>query len=220
VGLGEGSGRTVLLARIATKLNADKTRFDPRPVGVLLTFRFRNCSRPLPVRYERTPSVPGCQYPFPEFLQTALRWLVIILIFVIPNARLIRSLIRLAVWLSPCSRLDIQAIRSDQGTGLFRSTVDPRGGSSNGDGENAPEGRVVYPDGNLSSSWPKPDWWVGDSRLSPGLTLGLRRYSPSGGAARQVRPKLNADSLDLRPNHRRSAGFPLQGLLPSASGLQ
>ena len=35
-----------------------------------------------------------------------------------------------------------------------------------------------------------------------------------------ARLKLNADSLDLRPNHRRSAGFPLRGLLPSASGLQ
>ncbi len=57
----------VPLERTATKLNADKTRFDPRPVGVLLTFRFRDCSRPLPVRYERTPSVPGCQYPFRDF---------------------------------------------------------------------------------------------------------------------------------------------------------
>jgi hypothetical protein len=53
----------VLIERIATKLNADKTRFDPRPVGVLLTFRFRDCSRPLPVYCERTPCVPSCQYP-------------------------------------------------------------------------------------------------------------------------------------------------------------
>jgi hypothetical protein len=54
-----------------TKLNADKTRFDPRPVGVLLTVRFRDCSRPLPVRYERTPSVPRCQYPVRRFWQSA-----------------------------------------------------------------------------------------------------------------------------------------------------
>src|SRR5215207_4721121 len=59
--------------KIPTKLNADKTRFDPRPIGVLLTFRFRNCFRPLPVRYERTPSVPGCQYPLTRFPKIARR---------------------------------------------------------------------------------------------------------------------------------------------------
>jgi hypothetical protein len=57
--------------RFPTKLNADKTRFDPGPVGVPLTFCFRNCSRPLPVRYERTPSVPGCQSPFDRFAEVA-----------------------------------------------------------------------------------------------------------------------------------------------------
>jgi len=43
------SGKGWGIERTATKLNADKTRFDPRPVGVLLTFRVRDCSRPLPV---------------------------------------------------------------------------------------------------------------------------------------------------------------------------
>jgi hypothetical protein len=59
--------------KIPTKLNADKTRFDPRPVGALLTFCFRNCFRPLPVRYERTPLVPGCQYSLTRFLKIARR---------------------------------------------------------------------------------------------------------------------------------------------------
>ena len=60
-------------------------------------------------------------------------------------------------------------------------------------------------------------------RQSPlsGVISGLSGYGASrGGARRRVRAKQNADSLDLHPNHRRSAGFPLQGLLPSASGLR
>ena len=63
-----------LLEKTATKLNADKTRFDPRPVGVRRAVRFRDCSRPHQAWYERTPFVPGCQYPFRGFSQSAPRW--------------------------------------------------------------------------------------------------------------------------------------------------
>src|SRR5688572_656313 len=94
------AGPMRLLEKNATKLNADKTRFDPRPVGVLLTFRFRDCSHPLPVRYERTPSVPGCQYLFPEFLQTAPRWHERSLSSSTPNARPLHSLIRLSGYMA------------------------------------------------------------------------------------------------------------------------
>ena len=64
-------GSTPAREKSPTKLNADKTRFDPEPVGVLLTFRFRDCSRPLRVRYERTLDVPECQYPFHSFSKVA-----------------------------------------------------------------------------------------------------------------------------------------------------
>ena len=55
------------------KLNADKTRFDPRPVGVLLAFRFRDCSRPRLACSERTPSMTRCQYLSQRFLDIAPR---------------------------------------------------------------------------------------------------------------------------------------------------
>ena len=60
-----------LLEKNATKLNADKTRFDPRPVGVLLAFRFGECSRPRLACDERTPCVPDCQYLFKAFSKIA-----------------------------------------------------------------------------------------------------------------------------------------------------
>ena len=166
---GQRPGRISLLERTATKLNADKTRFDPRPVGVLLTFRFRDCSRPLPVRYERTPSVPGCQYPFSRSSRICS-----------PAAKRQRLL------------LDVALRQPDAGSAEAR--------------------------GRWSRSW-----LVGRQQ-SPrsGVILwteAVRRHD-MGGPPRGVRLKLNADSLDLRPNHRRSAGFPLQGLLPSASGLR
>lgn len=189
-----------LLEKNPTKLNADKTGFDPGPVGVLLTFRFRNCSRPLPVRYERTSCVPGCQYPLRGFSQSAPRWRRSSVIFLDAPAQ---SATTAAPTGSAAARKGPRAAR--RFGAAFRATA-WAGSASRWESEivGAGAGRV-------------------GRRKSPrsGVISGLRRYGPSrGGARRRVRPKLNADSLDLRPNHRRSAGFPLQGLLPSASGLR
>jgi hypothetical protein len=70
VGL-QKAGQIFLFERIATKLNADKTRFNPEPVGVLLAFRFWDRSRPRLAYDERTPRVPECQYPFQIFPKIA-----------------------------------------------------------------------------------------------------------------------------------------------------
>ena len=209
-----------LLEKNATKLNADKTGFDPGPVGVLLTFRFRNCSRPLPVRYERTPSVSGCQYPFPEFLQTAPRCHVIsfsfslstldrsALLSVLSSSRLLAA----ASIIRPFGQTKgrVYSVRRSPAEEEAAMEMKKRAGRAG----SAPRRKSVIVGAGAGL--------VG-RRQSPlsGVISGLSGYGAShGGARRRVRAKLNADSLDLRPNHRRSAGFPLQGLLPSASGLR
>jgi hypothetical protein len=88
--------------------------------------------------------VSGCQYPFPDFLQTALRWHIRSLSSSLST--LDRSAL-LFVEPSPCSRPDHQAVWSDQGTGLSRSTVDRRGGSSNGDETTRRKGGQCVPMG-------------------------------------------------------------------------
>jgi hypothetical protein len=157
------------LEKNATKLNADKTRFDPRPVGVRRAVRFRDCSRPHQAWYERTPFVPGCQYPLREFSKLA------------PRRRrssdiLLDTPARSATAVAP--KRSATARKEPPPAPRFRAafSATARAGSASGW-----ESEIVGPE---------PAWEVGDSRLSPGVISGLRRYDPSrDGAPRRVSPK-------------------------------